>query len=305
MRTKSRRVLITGIHGFTGRYLSRMLVGLGHQVFGIGMVSSSEAGYFQADLTDFENLKDVVTRIKPNWVVHLAGISFVGHKNPNDHYRINLICTRNLLAALSENNPLPVKIILAGSANIYGRVEQEVISEDTVPNPPNDYAVSKLAIEYMARLWIPRLPLIITRPFNYTGIGQSTDFVLPKIVDHFKRKASVIELGNLDISRDFNDVRFVAEVYSRLLEKSPAGEVVNICSGRATSLQYILGCCKSITGHNIEVRVNPDFVRADDIKTLRGDPRKLKAILGDFDPPPIEQTLQWMLSDGKEHEQTQ
>jgi nucleoside-diphosphate-sugar epimerase len=106
-------------------------------------------------------------------------------------------------------------------------------------------------MEYMAKLWMDFLPIVITRPFNYTGKGQSESFLLPKIVSRFQRKAEVIELGNLDTSRDFSDVRSVAYAYRRLLETKPVGQTVNVCSGKATSLREVLGLVQEIAGRSI------------------------------------------------------
>jgi nucleoside-diphosphate-sugar epimerase len=187
-------------------------------------------------------------------------------------------------------------VVLASSANIYGNTRVSSISESTPPTPANDYAVSKLAMEYVAKLFTTQLPIAITRPFNYTGVGQDPKFLVPKIVSHFRQRASQIELGNLDVARDFSDVRDVAAVYAALLDgRSIGGETVNICSGRAIALGDIIDMCRSITGHNLDVVVNPAFVRADEVKTLKGDPSRLENLLGGLDRHRFEDTLRWML----------
>lgn len=290
------RVLITGIHGFTGQYLARELQSCGYRVYGLGKHYSADQDYFQADLLDPQELRQAVTSIRPHWVAHLAAVAFVGHASPADFYSVNLIGCRNLLAALAEISPGPECVLLPSSANIYGAAPESPITEQSPVHPPNDYAVSKLAMEHMASLWKDALPLVITRPFNYTGVGQSTDFVLPKIVAHFRERAQVLEMGNLDVSRDFTDVRSVAWAYRRLLETAPAGQVVNICSGRNISLRQIIDLAASFTGHELQVKVRPEYVRKHDVKTLSGDPSKLRSIIGHWEPIPIEQTLRWMLS---------
>jgi GDP-6-deoxy-D-talose 4-dehydrogenase len=296
MDNKHKRVLITGVQGFTGRYMAEELRKFGHEIYGLGNLKSSGRLYYQVDLIDYVSLTSAIAKIKPHWVVHLAAVSFVGHGDANDFYKINLMGTRNLLSALSENDPRPDCVLLAGSANIYGTTSERVITEDTPPNPVNDYAVSKLAMEYMARLWQCYLPIVIARPFNYTGVGQSQNFLLPKIVAHFQKRTKVIELGNLDVSRDFSDVRAVVTAYRKLLETRPSGEIINICSGSATSLEEIINMARSITGHNIEIKINPSYVRPNEVKSLLGNPGKLRSIIGEWNPPPIKETLRWMLS---------
>ncbi len=279
------KTLITGSGGFTGRFLRDELLANGHEVIGL-----------RSDLTDLSSLKAELTELQPDWVVHLAAIAFVGHGEPNDFYRVNLIGTRNLLEALAGCGKQPASVLLASSANVYGNSSEGVLTEESRPMPANDYAVSKLAMEHMARLWLDKLPIVIARPFNYTGVGQTESFLLPKIVSHFSRGAKTIELGNLDVWRDFSDVRAVVHAYRLLLEVSPIGEVVNVCSGNTYSLREVLAMMESIAGYTIEAKVNPAFVRSSEVKTLCGDPTKLRRLIGNWETPPLHETLSWMHS---------
>lgn len=290
-----RRALITGLSGFTGFHLAAELERAGFAVFGVDAHSNRLPNSYQVNLLDKAGLADVVRHVKPTVVVHLAAISFVGHGSADDFYQTNIIGSRNLLEALSNEKQRVECVLLASSANIYGNSSEEVLTEESSPNPANDYAVSKLSMEYMAKLWMERLPIVIVRPFNYTGIGQSLNFLLPKIVDHFRRRASVIELGNLDIARDFSDVRTLVAIYRALLETCPSGEVVNVCSGRTYSLREILTIMERVSSHTISVRVNPDFVRSNDVKILSGSPLKLFKLIGERRALPLEDTLAWML----------
>lgn len=278
------KILITGIDGFTGCYLQPELAAHGHDVVAL-----------KSDLTDAAALGVEMLAVQPDAVAHLAGIAFVGHGEPNDFYRVNLMGTRNLLAALAGCGKRPSCVLLASSANVYGNASEGVLTEDALPNPANDYAVSKLAMEYMAKLWLDKLPIVVARPFNYTGVGQGESFLLPKIVSHFRRGVERIELGNLDVWRDFSDVRAVADAYRRLLEAGAVGETVNVCSGRMHSLREVLGMAEVITGHKMRVDVNPAFVRANEVKTLCGNPARLRALIGAWNTPPLEETLRWML----------
>ena len=291
-----KRALITGIKGFTGRYVATELEQHGWEVWGLGSHDEvGDARYRRVDLTDVDGLCRVFAELRPDAVVHLAGIAFVGHGNADSFYQVNLIGTRKLLAALAACDRTPECVLLASSANVYGNTTEGVLCETTPLNPANDYAVSKLAMEYMARLWMDKLPIVIARPFNYTGVGQAESFLLPKIVEHFRRGADVIELGNLDVWRDFGDVRAVAEAYRRLLTTCPAGETVNVCSGKTHSLREVITMAGDICGRSIRINVNPAFVRSNEIKTLCGDASKLRAIIGEWTTPPLEDTLRWML----------
>lgn len=299
------RILITGAEGFTGRYLAAELASRGHEVHGLvirapedrgALASPHLAATHACDLLDAERLKALVARIRPDKVAHLAAIAFVGHGDVEAFYRVNIVGTCHLLAALAAAPAVPSSVLLASSANIYGNSTEGVIDESVAPAPANDYAVSKLAMEYMARTWAGRLPLTLVRPFNYTGLGQSEDFLLPKIVAHFRRKAAVIELGNLDVERDFSDVRTVVQVYRRLLEGAAVHETLNVCSGRGHTLRGVLDLIGELAGHRPEVRVNPAFVRANEVRRLLGSKAALERRIGPVEGPALKDTLAWMLA---------
>lgn len=280
------RVLVTGLTGFTGHYVKLALEAGGHTVFGLS-----------SDLTDIDTLEIEIKHIQPESVIHLAGISSVDHKNANAFYNINIIGTRNLLVSLEKQVKKLSSILLVSSANIYGNHTESILDESVPPRPRSDYAISKFAMEQMALLWLDRLPIFITRPFNYTGVGQSNDFLIPKVVDHFKQKREIIKLGNIDVFREFGDVRDVANVYNKLIEKPPIGEVLNICTGQPYALKQVISNCQELTGHIINVEVNPAFVRKNEIKTLQGNGNRLKKAVKDWNPRPLIETLDWMLKD--------
>lgn len=290
-----RKILITGINGFTGHYLAEACKTKGYEVYGLAQfVNRPRDGIYSCDLLDRQKLSTLIDQLKPDLVAHLAGTTYVGHHNPEEFYRVNVIGTTNLLEALNQPGLTLPRVLIASSANIYGTPDLEVLSEAVPPAPVNHYAASKVAMEHMVRTYFDKLPIIITRPFNYTGVGQEDKFLIPKIIGHFKRKEKVIELGNLDVSRDFSDVRDVVAAYLRLLESDVRSVSVNICSGHDISLKKIIEDANKIAGYDIEVRVNPDFVRANEIRQLHGDNAYLKQLIGDNALIPFKDTLQWM-----------
>ena len=297
------RTLVTGASGFTGRCLVELLSEQGDEVHGLvhdaGAVGAGSPFVpHVAELADAAGVLRIIEQVQPDRVVHLAAIAFVAHGDVAEMYRTNVVGTRHLLEALSSARRRPSAVLIASSANVYGNAGQGLIDETVEPAPANDYAVSKLAMEYVAGLYRNKLPLTVVRPFNYTGRGQSANFLIPKIVDHARKRAPVLELGNLDVARDFSDVRTVADAYDRLLGSAEAvGRTFNVASGQATSLRDVVEIVSRISGHQFDVRVNPAFVRADEVRTLAGSKAAIEGLLGPLDSVPLEDTIRWMLED--------
>ena len=293
----SKRVLITGSEGFTGRYFIEEFRRAGWEVWGAGLQPKPEQPqYLQIDLLKPETLTPIATNVQPDVVIHLAAMAFVAEDEANSFYQVNLMGTRNLLEVLSAAKSPPDCTIVASSANVYGKSTLEVLIEDSPTNPANDYAVSKLAMEYLAKTYMDRLGIVITRPFNYTGVGQSSRFLIPKIVEHFKARAPIIELGNVNVARDFSDARDVARYYYKLADAKPLGEIVNLCSGKSISLLRCLDVASELSGHELKVKVNPSFLRDNEVTRLAGDRQKLDQLVGVSAPQKFEETLRWMIA---------
>jgi nucleoside-diphosphate-sugar epimerase len=296
------RIMVTGASGFTGRYLVERLRAGGHTAIEtVGSRGEPEAEpetptRLRLDITSPDACRRAIDHARPDYVVHLAGISFVGHGDPRDFYRVNVTGTLNLLEACAQVGHTPRKLLIASSANVYGNVTSDAIDETFPLRPVNHYAASKAAMEKMVRTWFDRLPILIVRPFNYTGRRQTSNFLVPKIIEHFARREPSIELGNLDVARDFSDVRYVASVYEALLDSQVAAQTVNICTGTPYSLRDILSKASDLTGHELEIRANPAFVRQTDVKTLVGSPAKLRSLVPAVESIPFIDTLRWMLA---------
>ena len=281
------RVLVTGLSGFTGTHLTPLLEQRGYEVF--------RAAEPEFDLLREDSIAALVQAVQPEYVIHLAAISFVAHHDARAVYAVNTVGTTSLLSALERNAPRLRKVVLASTSQVYGNATDDPISESTPPAPISHYGCSKLAMEFMARTFFDRLPILITRPFNYIGRGQAAQFLLPKLVDHFRRKALVIELGNLDVERDFLDVRSVADAYVRLLESPLQSEVVNIASGVGRTLTSILDDLARITGHRPATAVNAALVRRNEIRRMVGSNDRLLKAIGPLCYSDFEATLRWML----------
>jgi nucleoside-diphosphate-sugar epimerase len=282
------RVLVTGSDGFTGRYLTAELASRGYSV-----VELTES---VCDLRSPTAVLDFVQANRPNYAIHLAGITFVPHGSPVEIYEVNTIGTTNLLDALAQAKLDMAKIILASSSQVYGAVSRDGIDESCSCHPVNHYACSKLAMEHMAATYRGRLPIVITRPFNYTGPGQSERFLVPKIVGHYARRASTIELGNLEIVRDFSDVRAVVDAYCRLLDAPVVGQTLNICSGVGRPLRWLVDECARLSGHELKLVVRADLVRSGDSERLIGSNARLVAAIGALRYGDFGATLQAMLN---------
>jgi nucleoside-diphosphate-sugar epimerase len=292
--SRSSKVLITGINGFTGIHLAKHLEEQGFDVYGTVVDETEDPKHFRCDITKKEQVDAVVAEVAPDYVVHTAAISFVGESNASLIYDVNVIGTENLLKSLAAHESHPKKVIIAGSATVYGNQGKEVLDESMCPRPVNHYGCSKLAMEHMASNFFDRLDIIITRPFNYTGPGQAGHFLIPKIVGHYRQGKKEIELGNLDVAREFNDVRDVCRIYEQLMLSDKRSEVVNLCTGRAIPLMDVIGLMNKIAGYEIDVTVNPAFVRENEIRTLKGSTAHLKTLIAYASEYAIEDTLRAM-----------
>lgn len=283
------RIAVTGASGFTGRYFCRAAQKRGHEPLPIA-----------TDLRDPTSLALALAESQPDALVHLAAISFVGHADKEAFYAVNVVGTSNLLVAAAALVS-PPRVLIASSANIYGNSVHSPLAENEPPAPVNHYAASKLAMEYMAKTFADRIPLTIVRPFNYTGSGQGLNFVIPKMVDHFRRRARLLELGNLYVEREFNDVRTICDAYLALVEQGAPAETFNVCAGQTHTLHQVAQILEQLTGHQLEIRVNPAFVRANEVHRLCGNPAKLDSFLYQCGRPVIRpsltDTLAWMLAE--------
>lgn len=269
------RVLVTGLSGFTGPYLARALEAAGHEPLRADLAT----GF---DLLAPESLNAALAQAAPEYVVHLAALSSVTHGNAAELYAVNAVGTSNLLESIARTTPGVRKVLLASSANVYGNAEADPIDETIAPAPVNHYACSKLAMEFIARTWTDRLPIVIARPFNYTGPGQTEAFLVPKLVAHYAERRPVLELGNTEVERDFSDVKMVVDAYTRLLAADSAGCTVNICSGTGRSLRSILDALAAITGHRPELRVAAHLVRRAEVHRLVGSNARLRSLIGEL-----------------------
>jgi len=280
------RVLITGIDGFTGRHLKNYLSD--YDVFGTSLLKSGDNVY-KCDVTDEESVKQVLEKVKPDVIIHLAALSFVGYGNINDFYKVNVIGSENIL-----KNAKNAKVIVASSATVYGNQSKEVLDEGMCLNPNNHYALSKYSAEQIAKNYFDKLNVIIVRPFNYTGVWQEEHFLVPKIVKHFKERKKEIKLGNLDVIREFNDVSFVCEAYKRLINSDVHGEILNIASSRGIKLLDIVKYMEDIAGYKIKIIQDEKFIRKNEIKKLIGSNKKLFSLIGEISQPDFYQTLKVM-----------
>ncbi len=251
------RAFITGIEGFVGRHLARRLIADGHDVSGIHFADPGpglEADLHRGDIRDFNRLKAILTLTRPDKVIHLAAVSSVAESETHvlETYDVNAIGTLNLLEALRATDSR-ARVLLISSADVYGRTAaREPLTEQTTPQPINPYALSKLAAEEAGRFSHRAFgtDVVILRPFSHTGPGQSKHFVFPTVARRIVEieraaeknpdldaQARTIELGNLDVRRDYTDVRDVVRAYVLALDRCAAGETYNVTSGSASLIR--------------------------------------------------------------------
>lgn len=283
------RVLVTGASGFVGPHVVRALESAGHDVVRSDRDAVDAAAERPCDLTDAAQVRRLVESARPERVVHLAAVSSVARsfEDPLHALHNNLAAACNLFEALRAISN--VRVLVIGSAEQYGNVPRAALPvvESQPFEPASPYAVSKVAQEHLARVYqrAHGLHVVLTRSFNHSGPGQSDAFVLASFARQIAeaeagRREPVLHVGNLDVERDFLDVRDVAAAYVALLEHGVAGEAYNVCSGRAYPLRHLLDLlCEAA---RVQVRVTADAarLRPADLPILCGDPSKLRAASG-------------------------
>ncbi len=298
----STRVLITGGTGFVGPHLIRLLRAKNNQiaVLSSDKPSTREPGvkYYEADIRDGETVGAVVRETRPEHVYHLAGISAVdtSWRNSRLTYEVNVMGSFNVFEA-AMSLPSPPRILNVSSSQVYAGATGK-LTEKSPLQPDNPYAVSKAMTELLAVQFgnCKNGGIITARSFNHTGPGQSPTFVLPSIAKQFAEIESglrppKLSLGNIQVKRDFTDVRDVVRAYALLLERGKPGEVYNVCSGRSIRLADLIDLFQSVAGVEIDIECDPAKLRANEAAEICGDPRKIHSETGWLRQISLEQTV--------------
>jgi GDP-4-dehydro-6-deoxy-D-mannose reductase len=296
MTPPRQRLLVTGRHGFVGGVLARMLEREPYA----GRWDLAEIP-LELELRDAESVLDLVGRTRPDVVIHLAAQSAVADsfRDPGSTFDINLTGTLHLLQALKHHG-FSGRMLYVSSGEVYGLVPADELpaSENRLPKPRNPYAVSKLAAEALCAQWTmtEALDVVIARPFNHIGPGQSERFA----ISDFARQIAlvmrgdqlpVVRVGNIDVSRDFSDVHDVVAAYFALIEKGRTGDVYNVCSGRETFVRELLDQLIASSGIAISVEQEQARVRRAEQPRMVGDARKILSDTGWRAHSPIEGSL--------------
>ncbi len=310
-----RRVLVTGVTGFAGSHLvDYMLTRNDCEIFGIQRWRSpleniehvkDKITLVECDLRDASSTRDTLERIRPDWIFHLAAQSFVptSWSAPTESLTTNVLGELNIFEAVRRIG-LTCRIQLACSSEEYGMVHaDELPIRETNPlRPLSPYAVSKVAQDMLGyQYWMSwKVDCVRTRGFNHEGPRRGPVFVASdfakQIADIEKgRKEPVLHVGNLEAKRDFTDVRDMVRGYWLALEKCEPGEVYNLCSGKAYSIQQVLDLLLGMTKAKIEVRQDRLRLRPSDVPVLLGDRSKFTKATGWEPTIPFEQTLRDML----------
>jgi GDP-6-deoxy-D-talose 4-dehydrogenase len=272
-------VLLTGATGFVGRHLSPHLVDLGYKVIGTSSQVKIDAHLQSCNLKDSAQIFHLVNAINPDIVIHAAALSSVTRGSTLDYYQTNVIATENLIRAIHSLSKR-TRIIFLSTAGVYGTQGVDCLSEDMCPKPVSHYGMSKFVCERMMHAIRSNHDITILRPFNIIGHGQSEDFVVPKIVKHYAEKLSTITLGNIQPQRDYIGIDACCQIISALIPETRSyGEVVNVCSGQATSVADLIEILTKASGHTLRVESSPDLIRSNEIMRLIGSTTKLNLLI--------------------------
>ena len=271
------KAVVTGASGFVGRYLVTHLEALGHEVTGF-----DREGPNSIDVTEPDSVREVLDRIRPDAVFHLAALSHVGSswEAPGEVLRVNVMGTLAVLRACLDTRVS--RVIVVGSADEYGPVEGvDRIDEQAPLRPITPYGVSKACAELLALQshLADGLPVIRVRAFNHTGPGQSDAFLVPalarRVVEAERAGDNEIRIGSVEAVRDLTDVRDVVRAYALLTERGRPGEAYNVCRGVGLTVGEIAARLLSHATRPLELVVDPELVRPVEVPRLVGDPTKL------------------------------
>lgn len=305
------RVLITGAKGFVGGYLARYLRERlpDAELYGTTRSGAPQdpAGvqYTTIDLRDPSATEALIAEVRPDAIYHLAGQAFVprSFEDPWDTLETNVRAQLNVFLACIAQRIAP-RILITGSAEVYGVVDRVPIDEDCPLRPVNPYSVSKVAQDMLALQYHAshQLPIVRVRAFNHFGPGQSERFVAPAFAMQIARieaglQAPVLQVGDLSDRRDFTDVRDIVRAYHLVLEHGTPGAVYNVASGQARSIRSLLDTLLSDTTARISVEVDPARLRPSRLPVLQGDITRLQAATGWQPQYSFEQTLRDILDD--------
>jgi GDP-4-dehydro-6-deoxy-D-mannose reductase len=298
----SKRALVTGSEGFVGRVLSGRLESAGYEVLGCdSRLERPAADRRLCDIASQDSVNDLYAWAGTVDVVfHLAAVTFVpdAGRDPSGVMNVNLGGTIHLLAGLPKDS----RFVFVGSAEAYGPPLDLPITETHPLNPANPYAISKAACDQYCAYAHRQdgLDIVVARPFNHSGPGQSDRFVLSSFARQITRiaagrQAPVLHVGNIDVSRDFSHVGDVVRAYEVLAEQGVAGEAYNVCSGHAQTLRDVLAILADLASVEIDVRVDPERVRKVDVPKVVGSHAKLTEQTGWRPEISFEQLLQDLL----------
>lgn len=300
----TRRVLITGASGFCARHLAARLrdsgpVHLcGTDLAEVAPVGSHFDEYHQADLTDGRQVANLVRRVEPDWVFHLAGL--FAEADAAEIYRVNVLGTINLLESYRRFTPADACMLLVGSAAEYGLVDSSFmpVEETMVCKPTSTYGISKYAATMAGLDFAQRYgrKIVVARPFNIIGAGVPPTLVLGAVLQRIKEAfvacdSPVIRIGNTSSKRDFIAVEDVVNAYVRLMEAAHWGEVFNICSGEARSIQSLLDQVVTNSSRAIVFQHDTELVRPSDLSSFFGNNEKARLAFGFAPKVSIEAAL--------------
>jgi len=304
-----KEVLITGSEGFVGHHLWRELENAGYDVYGTVLNPSPNLNpkVFPCDVTNLVATEKLISELRPDAIIHLAGWSNQGSSfaNPQKTFEINVIGTINLLESVRKIEGYRPKIVAIGSAAEFGEVSLEklLINEETLFNPTSPYGVSKVASWLSCKQYVSSygMDIVYAIPFNHTGPGQATGFLAPDIASQIVAiergdKEAIILTGNLSPKRDILDVRDVVRAYRLLLEKGIAGERYIISTGKSIQVKAIVDKLLSFSKVEIALKRDESRIRPTEISDSYGDHQKITAATGWQPEIPLDQTLQDLLN---------